>query len=117
MGILLSICFGSYLFIAPYADHGWPILTMFAVVNFVGGSYLPAGLEYLVELTYPVGESTSGGILNMAIMLLSIPLTTTCNLFLNDGTKEGANKSFMFLAALCCFGTLILSFTKEKLNR
>lgn len=45
-------------------------------LGFFMTGYLPVGFEFGVELTYPIGEGTSSGMLNASAQIFGILLTT-----------------------------------------
>lgn len=77
-------------------------------------AYFNASLEFAVELTYPLSESTTASI------LLSIAQVLGCIVTMQTGwlnAKYGAFWAICSLAFLLLIGTILTAFISNKLHR
>jgi FLVCR family feline leukemia virus subgroup C receptor-related protein len=76
--------------------------------------YLPVGFELAAELTYPEPEGTSAGILNAAVQVFGIALTSGYSWLLEVTTDMWANGAMCFALVL---GNVLTLLIKSDLRR
>lgn len=76
--------------------------------------YLPVGYELAIELTYPVPEGTSSGLLNGGTQLIGFVLTTVYSWVFSTAGDVAAN---MMVAGLLTVGLLLTAFIPADLKR
>lgn len=96
------------------------VMLSYAICFFQGFVSIPissVGMDLGVELTYPIGESFSTGILMSAGQIFGIIYTLICSTELTKRTgvssdSVGAKVVFLILAGACLFGFLLIPFIK-----
>ena len=76
--------------------------------------YTVAGLDTVVELTYPAPELISTSLMNLAPSLFGSPITLLCSLIVDTYNSDAA---IGFLLALLCVGLAISLAIREQLRR
>ena len=111
VGLILGTMFTAML--------GTNVLLMiyYCVCYFFQGPLVPLTLEFIVELAFPVGEATSGGLIIMLYEIISLPITLVTSNFLDAKTQTSAYVSFLILGCVAAFGAFIMLFVKEDLRR
>ncbi|XP_065919337.1 solute carrier family 49 member A3-like isoform X2 [Dysidea avara] len=87
------ICFIWFLEVFSLEDE--PVLIAFSLCSFgfFGFALMPVCLELGVELTYPVAEATSSGLLWSATQLMGLFLTTVGEVMERDVSEEQKDRS------------------------
>ncbi|KAG9511124.1 putative MFS-type transporter C09D4.1 [Fragariocoptes setiger] len=104
---LLSLAaLGSFAFVIRDPQHGELLLYgSSAFLGFFMTGYLPIGLEFGAEISYPRSETISAGLLNMSSQAFGIGLTFATSYLVDHYESMWAN---IFLAG-CLFVGLLLS--------
>lgn len=76
--------------------------------------YLPVGYELAIELTYPIPEGTSSGLLNGGTQLIGFILTSIYSWVFSTMGDLAAN---MMIVGLLTFGFLMTIFIPTDLKR
>jgi len=76
--------------------------------------YLPVGYELAIELTYPIPEGTSSGLLNGGTQLIGFILTSIYSWVFSTMGDLAAN---MMIVGLLSFGLLLTIFIPTDLKR
>ena len=95
----------------------WLLMTYYCICYFFQGPIVPLTLEFVVELAFPVGEATSGGLIVMLYEIISCPITILTSNYLNHPNKTSATVCFFILAGVCAIGAFMMFFVKEDLRR
>lgn len=53
----------------------WVVFLAAGALGFFMTGYLPIGFEFAAELTYPVNEGTTSGLLNGAVQVIGVAMT------------------------------------------
>jgi hypothetical protein len=94
-------------------------ITAFICYTFVIGSAVPiytAGMDFVCEITYPVGESINGGIMMTMSQLSGIGGTFLCDHFINN-YKEKPWISNVILLIFFVISCVFVFLFDEKLDR
>ena len=78
---------------------------------------LPVGIDFAVELTYPVAESISTGLLMSMGNFIGLILTLGLGLIIGRYDKNGAWISMLILAIVALLSLVMSCFVKEDLRR
>ena len=90
--------------------------------GFVSLPIMSVAFDFGVEITYPIGESFSTGLLMDAGQVFGIIYTVVCSYLLDHyesiGQKEkGSNYCFLLLFIACAIGAFFSLFVKSDLRR
>lgn len=107
LGTLLALLTQNRLLVGLY----------YCLVRCLLGPLFPLILEFSVEIAFPVGEMTSGGIIAMAYEVISIFSSLIADKVLNTINQATSTLVFIFLAFICFTGAIIMIFVKEDLRR
>jgi len=116
LSIISTISILGTLMVA-YTRDNLTISIFYVTVGFVTAPLLPISLEFLVEISFPVGEATSGGALILLSEIFSAIISYVLAYILDEGTQASSVLSFIIMTVLCGAGTLVFIFTKEDLRR
>jgi len=125
---VITSCLFSTIFLA--ADYfvipkvvGWAV----CILSFgLGGFMFPivvVAMDFGVELTYPIGESMSTGVLMSSGQIFGIIFTVICSKLLDNdkdtGDKDhpGSKNSLLILVAACGTATVLALFVRQNLRR
>ena len=86
-------------------------------VGFASISILPVGIDFGVELTHPVAESVSSGLLMSAGNFLGIFLTLAASYLITGLGDRGCNISQSILIGVAWLAALVSFTIKEDLKR
>ena len=75
---------------------------------------MPVCMDYGAELTYPVGESYSSGILNNAAQVFGIVFTLVSSILIQKNGKTGTNESYIMMSGSLFLFSVLLSFFLPK---
>jgi hypothetical protein len=73
--------------------------------------------ELSVELTFPVGEAASGGIINSVANLVAFIILLILTSVLSDPTKGDVLLSFIVFGAILIISLIFILVVKVKLRR
>jgi hypothetical protein len=86
-------------------------------VGFASISILPVGIDFGVELTHPVAESVSSGLLMSAGNFIGIFLTLAASYLITELGDRGCNISQSILIGVAWLAALVSFTIKEDLKR
>ncbi|CAL1262774.1 unnamed protein product [Larinioides sclopetarius] len=92
----------------------WIQFLMFILLGFIMTGYLPAGLDFGAEITYPEPEAMSASLLNASIQIFSIILTNIASPILEKYGDFGSN---IFFCSSLLVGAIIMGCIKCELKR
>nr|XP_026693930.1 feline leukemia virus subgroup C receptor-related protein 2-like isoform X1 [Ciona intestinalis]XP_026693931.1 feline leukemia virus subgroup C receptor-related protein 2-like isoform X1 [Ciona intestinalis] len=92
----------------------WIVFIASGALGFTMTGYLPIGFEFAAELTYPVSEGTSSGLLNASAQIFGIVFTLCMGQLIPASSVLGAN---LFICATLLIGSIITATIKENLKR
>jgi FLVCR family feline leukemia virus subgroup C receptor-related protein len=93
----------------------WLVFVLAAFLGFFLTGYLPLGFEFGVEITHPLSEGTSSGLMNMCSQVCAITMIFLMQYLINDvGSVLGCN---LVVAVALGIGTFITLFIKADLKR
>ena len=78
---------------------------------------MAVAFDFGVEITYPIGESFSTGILMSAGQFFGIILTITSSELMDKKGRDGAATSYYIMTGFCLFSVVLSMFVKEDLRR
>ncbi len=116
LNIITTLSILGTLLVA-YTKSNVVIAIFYIAVGFLTAPLLPISLEFLVEISFPVGEATSGGAMIMLSEIFSGIFSFILALILDEGTQHSSVVSFIIMTFLCAAASLIFIFTKEDLRR
>jgi FLVCR family feline leukemia virus subgroup C receptor-related protein len=111
--------FITYLGYIPllYLGNEIYILINAAIWGFFYNPGYPICIEYLCELSYPVGEAVIGSVLNTLATLLGSLQNVAVDFIISNPSQTNGALSFGFISLSALFGFIIFGFTKGKLKR
>uniref|UniRef100_H2YBF6 Choline/ethanolamine transporter FLVCR1 n=1 Tax=Ciona savignyi TaxID=51511 RepID=H2YBF6_CIOSA len=92
----------------------WVVFIASGALGFTMTGYLPLGFEFAAELTFPVSEGTSSGLLNASAQIFGIAFTLSMGQLIPASSVLGAN---IFLCAALLIGSILTATIKEDLKR
>jgi len=93
----------------------WLVFVLAAFLGFFLTGYLPLGFEFGVEITHPLSEGTSSGLMNMCAQICAITMIFLMQYLIDDvGSVLGCN---LVVVVALGIGTLITLFIKADLKR
>ncbi|BHF81537.1 Feline leukemia virus subgroup C receptor-related protein 2 [Sparganum proliferum] len=111
--VLSVLSFGFYVG-SIYIGHISVIFFSIFLLGFFPAGCLPLGVEYAAEITYPVNEGVSSGILNMTAHLFGIFLTLVSTVLIN---RYNGFVSNLFMLVIMVVATMPTFFLKDDLKR
>jgi len=93
----------------------WLVFVIAAFLGFFLTGYLPLGFEFGVEITHPLSEGTSSGLMNMCSQVCAITMIFLMQ-YLIDDVKSVLGCNLVVVVALG-IGTIITLFIKADLKR
>nr|VZI46163.1 unnamed protein product [Spirometra erinaceieuropaei] len=111
--VLSVLSFGFYVG-SIYIGHIGVIFFSIFLLGFFPAGCLPLGVEYAAEITYPVNEGVSSGILNMTAHVFGIFFTLVSTLLINQYNGFVAN---LFMLVIMVVATMPTFFLKDDLKR
>ncbi|KFD58703.1 hypothetical protein M513_00396 [Trichuris suis] len=117
--VVTSICAISLLGMAAYIisiELGvlWVVFLSATILGFALTGYLPLGLEYAAEITFPVSEAMTSGMLNASAQIYGIAITLIAGFILQKASVLACN--LMLFAALLV-GTVVTGLIKAEYKR
>ncbi|RNA31816.1 feline leukemia virus subgroup C receptor-related 1 [Brachionus plicatilis] len=92
----------------------WLIFWTTFLLGFFMTGYLPVGFELAAEVTYPVSEGTSCGLLNSSAQIFGILFTyTQGRIIISYGSFYGN----VFLIAMLLIGTILTALVRQNFKR
>jgi hypothetical protein len=114
----------SNLFLAMIMMHismvvqNFILLMISTILNgFMSLSILAVAFELGVELSYPIGEAMSGGIINSLASTTCLILVEIMTLLLDNGTHMSALCCFVINGILLIISTILVAFAPIKFQR
>nr|CAD2147390.1 unnamed protein product [Meloidogyne enterolobii] len=95
----------------------WPLWTIFIIaiaLGFFMTGYLPLGFEFAAELTFPIAEGTTSGLLNGSAQAFGIAMTFGMGKVLHDLSILWCN---VIMSALLFVGFILTALIKSDLRR
>ncbi|XP_015364168.1 PREDICTED: feline leukemia virus subgroup C receptor-related protein 2-like [Diuraphis noxia] len=103
-----------YTFSLSHGQSIWIIYITASLLGLFMTGYLPVGYELAIELTYPIPEGTSSGLLNGGTQLIGFILTSIYSWVFSTMGDLAAN---MMIVGLLSFGFLLTIFIPTDLKR
>jgi MFS transporter, FLVCR family, feline leukemia virus subgroup C receptor-related protein len=113
----LSFSFLFTLFIFIKKDFEWVSGIIFVSLGFCLLPLYAVSIDFGAELTYPLSESVSTGILMMFGQIFTIIYTITCTYFLQKDTTKGPNTSITILGVSMFAAIFFFICLEEDLQR
>ena len=95
----------------------WLTYIMTFIQGFVSLPVMAVAFDFGVEITYPVGESFSTGLLMSAGQFFGIIYTVISSELLEHYNDKGGTYSFLFMSVAALIGTIFSFFVKNDLRR
>ncbi|OAF70996.1 Calcium-chelate transporter [Intoshia linei] len=111
--IMTGVSFIIYTFTLQYQQL-WTTFISASVMGFFMTGYLPVGFEFAAEITYPMSEGASSGLLNSSSQMFGIILTFVSAAMIN---AYGIISSSCMLLIILILGALFTVLIKENLLR
>ncbi|XP_056637621.1 uncharacterized MFS-type transporter C09D4.1-like isoform X1 [Diorhabda sublineata] len=111
---LLSTLAMGGLALALEMKSKWMVYLAISIFGFFLNAYLPAGVEFASELTFPSPESTVTGILMATSQLLSVVMILPLGYIID---QYGALFCVIVMTVILVIGTVLTLFTPNRLNR
>ena len=73
--------------------------------------------DYGVELTYPIGESFSTGLLLSSGQFFGVIYTVVSSILIDNKGQTGSQLTYIILACACALATTVSFFLKQTLKR
>jgi len=88
-------------------------------VGFFGLAVLPIGLDFGVELTYPVPESVSCGLMLSSVNAFGTVFSICCSVMIGqlDNNHLGTKASILGMTVFVVIGFILMFFVKNDLRR
>ncbi|KAK6488922.1 feline leukemia virus subgroup C receptor-related protein 1-like [Huso huso] len=114
--IVYLLSFIGILIFTFTLDLGYLILVFVTagILGFFMTGYLPLGFEFGVEMTYPVPEGTSSGLLNASAQVFGIIFTLIQGKLTTDYNPLAGN---IFLCVWIFIGVILTALIKSELKR
>ena len=112
LSLMGMIMFGFSL---KFGEVIWPLFIVSALLGFAMTGYLPIGIEFAAEISYPHPEGTSAGLLNCGAQIFGMALTFGPSALINY-TKDNLACSILYMVALM-IGTVLTAMIKPELKR
>ncbi|GIY40070.1 feline leukemia virus subgroup C receptor-related protein 2 [Caerostris darwini] len=85
-----------------YVGHIWIQFLTIGIFGFFLTSFLPIGIEYGIEVTYPQSEAVCTCLLNASTMIFGIILTEMLSHILESEGPLSSNAALAVILFLCC---------------
>ena len=103
-----------FTLVLRYTSNMSAVFGTFCIFGFFSYPYMTVGLEHAAELTYPISEGTTSGILLLVGNMYGIMLTYAMGAIIDRG---GSDVAGYIMAAAYGFGLLAVLFLKGELKR
>ena len=116
------ICFSATTMVAMEyfffkLGHTWLCYILTFCQGFVSLPIMAVTFDFGVEITYPIGESFSTGVLMSAGCVFGILYTLISSELLEHLGADGGTYSFLFMSIVCLIGSFVGLFVKNDLRR
>ena len=114
-----SFCSSLAMALTYPLEESWVTTLFAAIVGLTMVPFLPLSFEYACELTFPIGEAMSGGLLMSSGQITGIIFIYVTTAFLDKypNSHTGAMISLMIMNGYLLFGVICIAFIKEDLRR
>ncbi|VDN54042.1 unnamed protein product [Dracunculus medinensis] len=92
----------------------WAIYIVAAILGFFMTGYLPIGFEFAAELTYPIPEGTTSGLLNASAQAFGVLMTLAMGQVIHKTSIFLCN---IILSSILVIGIILTAFIKADLRR
>lgn len=99
------------------ARHNWLTYMLTFTQGFVSLPIMAVAFDFGVEITFPVGESFSTGLLMSAGQVFGIIYTILASVLIQEHGAEGGTYSFAFMSGACFIGLVFSLNVKNDLRR
>ena len=106
-GIILSVSYHNFAYTAIPA----------AVYGFFATAILSLSFEFSAELSFPVAEAASGGLMLVVVQIFTLVGTIGVDVLVEQGTKTSCYYASGVVGILTVIGLVGFIFTKEDLRR
>jgi FLVCR family feline leukemia virus subgroup C receptor-related protein len=110
---ILSFC-GMLLFTFTLKMDIWIIFLAAGALGFFMTGYLPIGFEFAAELTFPIAEGTTSGLLNGAVQVIGVMMTMGMGKLMYSLSIFTAN---LIMCGFLFVGILLTAIIKSDLRR
>ena len=114
-----AVVIPGILLVSFDSSEVWFAAIMSFFVGFIGISGLPLGLDFAVELTYPISESVSGGLMMTSMNLFGALFSIACSALIGSLPENhmGSKLSAVILTLSFVISFVILLFVENDLRR
>jgi len=99
-----------------YTGYVWPVCLAAFLLGF-DLAILPVGIDFGVEMTYPIAEPVSTGLLMSTAQFFGIIMTVSCTALVAELEKPGCLYSQIALIVMAAIGLFFSIIVKEDLKR
>ena len=103
-----------FTFLLVYINNFKLVYTSFCLFGFFSYPYMTVGLEHAAELTYPISEGITSGILLLVGNMYAIILTYICGAIIEKGRSDVAG---YVMTSLYVVGLITVAVMKGELKR
>ena len=114
---IFSTVFSVLAYFMFQAKVKLPVAITCFFLGFFMVSIMAVSFDYGVELTYPIGESFSTGVLMSSGQIWGIIYTIICSRLIDSKGADGSILSLMIFIIATGFSVLVCVFLQEKLKR
>ena len=104
----------AFTLLLVYSSNFVVVFASFCIFGFFSYPYMTIGLEHAAEITYPVSEGTTSGILLLVGNMYGIILTYIIGAIIEKGSSDIAG---YIMVGLYLIGFVIVSIMKSELKR
>ncbi|XP_064393751.1 heme transporter FLVCR1-like [Halichondria panicea] len=112
--VLSVVCVVAWAVLILFQTNFYLLYIPAVLLGLSMASFLAVAYEYAIEMTYPLPEGTSAGLINAGSQLFSIVIITIMSYF-NSVHMESVG--LWFIVGITALGCLITIFVKPKLRR
>ena len=103
-----------FTFVLVYTDNFTLVYVSFSIFGFFSYPYMTVGLEHAAEITYPVPEGITSGILLLFGNMYAIILTFICGAIIDEGYSDIAG---YLMTALYFVGVVVVAIMGGEMKR
>ena len=105
------------MFFAIKSQNFSYIIASIAVNGFFNLSILSVSFELAVEITFPIGEAMSGGLINTVANILGFILICIFTYLLDKGSRDDVTNTLYIMGGLLISSLFIFAISKIRLKR